>query len=383
MKGKNYMNKKILKKLAIFFLIVFLTITGISSLVPNYDESILKDAKNFTESTDFSDLTVNPFLNTTTRFDVNETKKNGNTNFKVNINDTIINIHVKASTGKKIVPIQTFPPSNSERKIIESSKKKVLKYISRSKILRNKSGIKDFISNLPVREAIFENDEECTGAVFYDEKDFESIYINKKDINIVCEWMLVHEYIHAIVYYTHGYSVNDYAYSLFNEIFTDLITASLTPQIADGIKSAYADYFYLIYPYVNLFTGRAIDAYFYGYENIYDFIPKEEFDFFVTVIQNYNMDNFDIYYNNLIYKFYSYISAPYKEKDALASFSYFFYKTNCNTNPDTTPTKYIIPTILKFSFKCFLLVLNKTKSPTPAPVSKPEIKDAILSTFSI
>ena len=62
---------------------------------------------------------------------------------------------------------------------------------------------------------------------------------------------------------------------------------------------------------------------------------------------------------------------------------FLHYIQYCKINPDTTPTKYIIPTILKFSFKCFLLLLNKTKSPTPAPVSKPEIKDAILITFSI
>ena len=47
------------------------------------------------------------------------------------------------------------------------------------------------------------------------------------------------------------------------------------------------------------------------------------------------------------------------------------------------PIKYINPTIIIFSFICFLFVLNNTNKPTPAPVNNPAISDAILITFSI
>ena len=382
------MNKKLLTKLVVLAIVVSIILGAYTILSPNYDNSILDNAKTFTESTDFPDLTLNPFLNTSRYFDVVETEEKGYTAFKVNVNGTIMKIHANDSTDEKVVPSQIADLSVSENAIVASSQKKVLKYINMSKILRNKVEIKKFIKNLQIKEAIFVNDKEDNSAMFYDEKGHEAIFINKNAADCICEWMIVHEYVHAISYYTHGCFIGEYGYNKFTEILTDIITSSLEPQITEGIQSAYTDYFYLIYPYINLFNVQAIDSFFYGYQNIYNLIPKEEFDFFVIVIENYGMENSEAYYNNLMYKFYSYASnknqTAKRKKDVTASFSYFYYYTTiCKINPDTTPTKYIIPTILKFSFKCLLLLLNKTKSPTPAPVSKPEIKDAILITFSI
>ena len=49
--------------------------------------------------------------------------------------------------------------------------------------------------------------------------------------------------------------------------------------------------------------------------------------------------------------------------------------------PDITPIAYNKHVIFKFSFK-FLLVLNNTKSPTPAPTKRPDIIVPTLITFS-
>ena len=321
------MNKKLLTKFVVVLAIVVSIFLGTYNvLTPNYDSNILNDAKTFTTSTDLSDLTTNPFLNTSRYFDVVEMEKKDHISFKVDVNGTIMNINAEDSADEKVVPTETFELSDTEYKIIESSQKLVFKYINSSKILRNQKGIKNFIKTLPVKEAILENAVESNAAMFYDIKDNEAIFINKKDSNFLCEWMIVHEYIHAIAYYTHGNSLGPYGFNQFNEILTDLITSSLHPQIADGVLSAYADYFYLIYPYINLFNVQAIDAFFYGYQNIYNLIPKEEFDFFVVVIENYGMDNSEVYYNNLMYKFYSYTSnkkqTAKRRKDATASFFY-------------------------------------------------------------
>ena len=60
----------------------------------------------------------------------------------------------------------------------------------------------------------------------------------------------------------------------------------------------------------------------------------------------------------------------------------FFYIINCKINPEVTPIKYINAEIIRFCF-IFLLVLNNTINPTPAPVSNPATKEAIFITFSI
>ena len=49
----------------------------------------------------------------------------------------------------------------------------------------------------------------------------------------------------------------------------------------------------------------SIEAYFYGYANIYNQISKDEFEFFVFVIENYGKPDTEAYYNNLIYKWYA------------------------------------------------------------------------------
>ena len=52
----------------------------------------------------------------------------------------------------------------------------------------------------------------------------------------------------------------------------------------------------------------------------------------------------------------------------------FFYIINCKINPEVTPIKYINAEIIRFCF-IFLLVLNNTINPTPAPVSNPATKE--------
>ena len=70
------MNKKLLTKFVVVLAIVVSIFLGTYNvLTPNYDSNILNDAKTFTTSTDFSDLTTNPFLNTSRYFDVVEMEK--------------------------------------------------------------------------------------------------------------------------------------------------------------------------------------------------------------------------------------------------------------------------------------------------------------------
>ena len=60
---------------------------------------------------------------------------------------------------------------------------------------------------------------------------------------------------------------------------------------------------------------------------------------------------------------------------------YRFSPISSNIIPEIAPIKYTIKTIFIFSFM-FLFVLNNTASPTPAPVSKPDIMLAADITFS-
>ena len=96
-----------------------------------------------------------------------------------------------------------------------------------------------------------------------------------------------------------------YAFDLFNEVITDLVTATMKPKIVNNALSGYSLYYDLLSPYLNLFGIESIEAYYYGYDSIYKKIGKDEFDFFVLVIQNYGAEDTEAFYNNLMYKWYS------------------------------------------------------------------------------
>lgn len=294
-----------MKKLKNFFIVVIsmlMVLTGCSNTVEkNYDSITLENATKATAESGF-DFDSNPFVDGSRYFTVTKNSKN---EFGVDVNGTemIIQIPSNASSSEYL-PSDVIELSSKSAKIVTKSKELVYQYIDASTILKDKEAIKNYINSLNAKEAIFADDD-SVGAYFSYTDD--CIYINKDNSEFICEWMIVHELIHAVSYYTHNCSIEneEYAFNLFNEILTDIITSSIKPKTHSKIPSRYSLYYDLLYPYINLVGPSAIEAYFYGYEIIYNQIKTEEFEFFVIVIENYGAENSDVYYNNLIYKWYA------------------------------------------------------------------------------
>ena len=292
-----------MKKERIFCLIVvfLLLLTGCSNSSTNYDAIILDNASLLTSELGF-DTENNPFADGTRYFNVTKNSKN---EFLVDVNGTEMRIRTPdTNTESEYEPQNSSIISKKYEKIIKQSKKLVYQYIDSSTILDDKNGIKNYIDKLSIKEASF-TEADYVGAYFsYTDN---CVYINRNLSSVICEWMLVHEFVHAISYYTHGCSIEkeEYAFNLFNEILTDIITASLSPKIGKDIQSGYIAYYGLLAPYINLFGEHAVKAYFYGYNAIYEKIGHDEFEFFVIVIENYDAEYSDVYYNNLIFKWYA------------------------------------------------------------------------------
>lgn len=291
-----------MKKLKNLFIIVMsflVLLTGCSNAVEtDYDSILLKNAKEVNAEFGFSDDS-NPFDNGTRHFTVSKKSKN---EFTIDVNGTEMIVQIPAMTSnKEFEPINVTDISSKNAKILKNSQKLVNQYIDASSILKNKEEIKTYIDNLATKEGIFTDD---TGVGAYFSYVDNCIYINRDNSKFICEWMIVHELIHAISYYTHSCSIEkeEYAFNLFNEVLTDIITSTLNPKINETIKSGYAWYYDLLYPYISLFDEDAIYAYFYGYDSIYNQISKEEFELYVIVLENYGAENSDVYYNNLMYK---------------------------------------------------------------------------------
>ena len=272
-----------------------------------YDSQVVNMANTYVDSsTTYGNMDLNPFIksNGGRYFTVNEIETN---HFDVNVNGVPITVIISPSDSVEQYKPQnvTDLDDNANINIIESSRKKVDNYIETSSILIDKNNIENYINSLSIKAADF-TDDSAVGAYF--SADDSVIYVNNEISEYVCEWMVCHEYIHAIAYFTHGEINLDevpYAYSLYNEVWTDLLASSMDPEINESIESYYKGFYTLLYPYINIFGDETIKSYFYGYDSMYQKTSKSEFDFFVDVFENFGQQNSEVYYNNLILKWYS------------------------------------------------------------------------------
>lgn len=274
----------------------------------SYDSQIVNMADSYVNtSTSYSNTDLNPFIkgNGGRYFNVNEPETD---HFEVDVNGTPMTVIIsKNDSVEQYKPqnIAELDSDNAISNIIESSRKKVDDYIESSSILIDKDEIKNYIDSLSIKTADF-TDDSAVGAYF--SADDSAIYVNSKNSEYVCEWMVCHEYLHAAAFFTHDENNLDsivYSYSMYNEVLADLITCSMDPEINGSVESYYKAYYALIYPVIDIFEEEAIESYFYGYDSIYQKTSKAEFDFFVAVFENIGEENSIAYYNNLVLKWYA------------------------------------------------------------------------------
>ncbi len=300
--------KKLFCVIVSFILMMCSALPTYASSTPlgTYDSQIVNTANQYADLTEYSNTDLNPFIsaNGGRYFTVEEPEKD---HFEVDVNEVQMTVLISDKDNIEPYQPQNIKPLSSDKiaDIIESSIKKVNDYIDTSSVLADKDNIKNYISTLSIKTADFTDDPDV--GAYFSAKD-STIYINNENSDCICEWMVCHELIHSIAFYTHNVdNLADipYAYSMFNEIMADLITYSINPDINESIESYYKGYYNLLYPYINIFGVDSINAYFYGYDTLYSKVGKPEFDFFVVVVENISEENSEAYYNNLILKWYA------------------------------------------------------------------------------
>ena len=168
-----------------------------------YDSQVVNMANTYVDSsTTYGNMDLNPFIksNGGRYFTVNEIETD---HFDVNVNGVPITVIISPSDSVEQYKPQnvTDLDDNAIINIIESSRKKVDNYIETSSILIDKNNIENYINSLSIKAADF-TDDSAVGAYF--SADDSVIYVNNEISEYVCEWMVCHEYIHAIAYFTHG-----------------------------------------------------------------------------------------------------------------------------------------------------------------------------------
>lgn len=276
--------KKFLK--IIVAVIMLATTVGCSKENINYEERLIKDSKDVIEEWG---IVPDRTYSVTLDGDI----------YTVNINGNIQKVKVESfnDVSKAIYATEEV----SDKKIISicnSAKEKIKKYIDTSTIIKDKDYVKQQIEG--IRIMIADIDLDYAVAAYYE----GTINIGKDYTEYVCEWMILHEYVHALAEITNeGIENEPYASTEFNEAMTDIITAYMEPAIKEEIESSYIFYYYDIMSYIGCFEEDAIYAYFYGYDELYEIVEKDEFDFFVLTFDNMFTSEFaEVCVNNFINK---------------------------------------------------------------------------------
>lgn len=259
--------KKFFRKALVVISIIMMSMTGCSNSEQiDYDSRLLESGEQA-----IIDFGVIP--NRT--FDV--TLEDGI--YTANINGDIQKVQLPTKNDSKKLSVTEIEKTNRKTdKIAQKALEKVLEYVKASKTLKEKQHILEELKKIDIKTA-------CVDApAMYEDGN---IYIGKDYLDVVCEWMIVHEYIHGLAAITNGGVENErYAYYQFDEAMTDIITYTLTPEILDGYQSGYVQYYDTIVLYVGCFGEKAILAYFYGYDEIIDITGEVELDFFVNSFEN-------------------------------------------------------------------------------------------------
>lgn len=270
MKKKKFLGKvsvAVLIFASLFIALVRPIIAVDKSSTKNYDTQLLEIGQQ-----SISDLEIIPgrTFEVTLEKDV----------YTVNINGNIQKVMLPPTIHNKETIINVQDPNKKIVKIFNTSKEHIVAYIQGSTILKDKDHIIKQLDSVEVKLASIEY------PALYENK---TLYIGKDYIDVVCEWMICHELVHCLSEITNkGIENEPYAYNLFNEAITDIITFSMEPKIPDGYISGYTEYYSYIFEYIGCFGEKAISAYFYGYDELWNTVGKTDFDFWVSSFENSN-----------------------------------------------------------------------------------------------
>jgi hypothetical protein len=180
------------------------------------------------------------------------------------------------------------------QELIDLSKARVIAYIQSSEILMDKEYLIERLEEVEVRMAAI---------------NFSGVYKNgiiylDNSGNKVCVHVITHEYIHALSQITNtaeDFRRMPYAFGILVETITSLIDKEIASSVG-CCSSMYAEHYETFLLYIGIFKKEAIRAYFYGYDILWSFVDKTDFDFFVHALNFADEPERAIYINSFINK---------------------------------------------------------------------------------
>ena len=161
------------------------------------------------------------------------------------------------------------------QRVLDEAKKLLYDYIWKSDILRDKEYLVSELERISVKVGEIDR-----AGMFFCVGERKILCINTGDVNKV---VIIHELIHAL-----QDSIRnglDSQNPMFVEIMTDIIANAVYPSNNIFRMSMYRDYDENVLNFIGIFREKAIEAFFYGYDVLYDEITEDEWYLFMYTIE--------------------------------------------------------------------------------------------------
>lgn len=170
----------------------------------------------------------------------------------------------------------------SQKTAIRSAYRLISSYVDQSSVLKDKFDLLSYLETIQFQTATFSTSDVYN--VYFDEEQKIIFLDENRCPSMILKWKIVREYVRALSLYTH---VDSYRYRLFDAMMTDAIAAAiLEPDVSAYRYVSYTPRHYEdVYPIIGIFQEKSIEAYFYGYDLLFDQISEIEFHGFIDCIE--------------------------------------------------------------------------------------------------
>ena len=165
--------------------------------------------------------------------------------------------------------------NRGHQRVLEESKKLLFAYIASSEIFKDKAYLQAELDKVTVKTGLINT----AGLSIFSGED-RVICINTDDVR---KDVIIHELVHALQDITRGGL--DAQNPMFTEIMTDIITNAVYPNNNIRQISMYRDYNPSVLNALGIFKQKAIEAFFCGYEVLYNVITADEWYLYMYIIE--------------------------------------------------------------------------------------------------
>ncbi len=219
----------------------------------------------------------------------------GNGKYSVDINGKRTDVY--AEINDEVITVENIAECNErDLTFFEYAKKTVIEYIDENDFFAYKEVLKEYINSIPIKSADFSTDHD----VEFD-KEYQAVLVNRKYSNL-CGERMVYALLYGLMKKTQEVANVTETYDLLEKVIASIISIyaydnynydNFCDLDCVSNKNFALNYTGYVYQYLGSGGYASIEACFYGYDEIQEFIPKDELDVYYICLHDVNTNEND------------------------------------------------------------------------------------------